>query len=240
MASAETRMAIRDRWDRVPVAGGIMDAYLADPGTAAPGVVMLQEIFGVNAAMQEKARRFAALGYAVLVPDLFWRLEPRVSLGYTEPDRAKGFELMGRFDFAAGLEDVAAAARWLEASDAVKGGIGVLGFCLGGRLAVAATAQYDFAAVASLYGVKLDADPQRLAAIESPLQVHVGDRDAHVPLESLERIRAALDGRPNASVFVYPGAQHGFFNPVRSEVHDPAAARLAEERVDAMFRASLQ
>ncbi|HVL34947.1 MAG TPA: dienelactone hydrolase family protein [Burkholderiales bacterium] len=221
-------------WIDVAVSGGTMAAYRV--GTGAAGLVMLQEIFGVNAAMQEKARRFAAHGYTVLVPDVFWRLEPRVALGYSGADREKAFAFFGRFDLAAGVQDIAAAARHLERSHPK---LGVIGFCLGGRLAVASTAAYPFRCVASLYGVKLEADPERLRAIDVPLQVHVGDRDSHVPQESIQAIRAALQGRANAEVFVYEGAQHGFFNAARPEVHAPQAARQAEERILALFRRAL-
>jgi len=224
----------RESWVEIRVPGGSMAAFLADGG--APALVMLQEIFGVNAAMQEKARRFARLGFTVLVPDLFWRLEPRVALGYGEAERKRGFDLFSRFDFKAGIGDIAAAARWLERE---HGGVAVIGFCLGGKLAVTATAAYPFKAVASLYGVKLEADKERLRAIDVPLQIHVGDQDAHIPVQAVEEIRATLKDRPNAEVFIYPGAQHGFFNAARPGVYAPDAAALAEQRVSAMFRRTL-
>jgi carboxymethylenebutenolidase len=213
-----------------------MAGFLARGGKQ--GLVMLQEIFGVNEAMQEKARRFAEDGFTVLVPDLFWRLKPRVSLGYGEEDRKAGFGYMQKFEFAAGVRDIAAAARWLEKD--VKGKVGVIGFCLGGKLAVAATAAYPFAAVASFYGVKLEADPERLAAVQVPLQVHVGDKDAHVPMPSIEAIKEIVKDKPNAEVFVYPGAQHGFFNAVRAEVYSPEAAKQGRRRAVAMFENALR
>lgn len=223
-----------ESWVEIPLKGGTMAAFQA--GTGKPGIVMLQEVFGVNPAMQDKARKFAALGYAVLVPDLFWRMEPRVSLGYAGKDREKAFELFGRFDFAAGIQDIAAAAKWFERSHP---GIGVMGFCLGGKLAVASTAAYPFRAVASVYGVKLEADPERLRAINVPLQIHVGDKDAHVPMEAVQQIREAVKGKPNVEVFVYPGAQHGFFNAARPEVYSPDAAKQAQARLVGMLEKAL-
>jgi carboxymethylenebutenolidase len=225
---------VTEKWVDLPVKGGTMAAFQAGSGSA--GIVMLQEVFGVNPAMQDKARKFAAHGYTVLVPDLFWRMEPRVSLGYAGKDREKAFDLFGRFDFATGIQDIAAAAKWLERSHPA---VAVMGFCLGGRLAVAATAAYPFKAVASLYGVKLEADPERLQAVQVPLQIHVGDNDAHVPMEAVGKIQALLKEKPGAEVFVYPGAQHGFFNAARQEVYSPDAARQAEARILAMFAKAL-
>lgn len=225
-------------WVDIAVEGGRMPGYLAKPKKKGPGLVMLQEIFGVNEAMQQKARTFAEDGFTVLVPDLFWRQKPRVSLGYTEEDRKSGFGYMQKFDFAAGVRDIAAAARWLEGETGGK--VGVIGFCLGGKLAVASTAAYPFAAVASFYGVKLEADPERLAAVQVPMQIHVGDQDAHVPMSAVETIRSIVDGKPNAEVFVYPGAQHGFFNAARAEVFSPAAAKQARGRAVSMFESALR
>lgn len=223
-----------EAWVDIPVKGGAMSAFQV--GSGKPGVVMLQEIFGVNVAMQEEARRFATLGYTMLVPDLFWRLQPRVLLGYGEEDRKAGFNFMQRFDFAAGIADIAAAAKWLERSHP---SLGVMGFCLGGKLAVASTVAYPFRAVASLYGVKLEGDPERLRAIGVPLQIHVGDKDAHVPMEAVQQIKEIVKGKPNAEVFVYPGTQHGFFNAARPEVYSPDAAKQAQARVVAMFSKAL-
>jgi carboxymethylenebutenolidase len=231
---------LAERWAAIPVEDGEMAAFhVAPEGRRVPGLVMLQEIFGVNPAMQEQARRFAALGYAVLVPDLFWRQQPRVSLGYGADDRKRGFELMQDFDPARGAADIAASARWLAAQPGRAGGLGVIGICLGGRLAVVAQAAHRFDAVVSLYGVRLDADPDALRGLDVPFQFHVGDRDAHVPAESVDAVRAALDGRSDAQVFVYPGAQHGFYNPLRAEVFAPEAATLAERRIAGLFSAAL-
>lgn len=231
---------LTERWAAIPVEGGEMSGFCVAPeGSAVPGLVLLQEIFGVNPAMQEKARRFASLGYAVLVPDLFWRQQPRVSLGYGADDRKRGFELMQGFDLARGTADIASSARWLAAQPGSSGRLGVIGFCLGGRLAVVAQQAHRFDAVVSLYGVRLDADPDVLRRLDVPFQFHVGDRDTHIAAESVDVVRRAIDGRPDGQVFVYPGAQHGFFNPLRTDVFAPEAATLAERRITELFSAAL-
>jgi carboxymethylenebutenolidase len=215
-----------------------MDGYLALPpgGKKGLGVVMLQEIFGVNAAMRAKAEDLASAGFVVLVPDLFWRAERRVDLAYTESDRQRGFDLMKRFDMQAGISDAVAAARWLTAHPACRGRVGFVGFCLGGKVAALAGARHpDTAAVVSFYGVKLDDNLAELTSLRAPFQFHVGDKDTHVPLSTVEKLRAALAGRREAEIHVYANAQHGFFNRLRADVYNPTAANLAKARMLALL-----
>lgn len=228
---------IRESWVSVPTDDGEMAAFLAEPTSPSRGgIVLLQEIFGVNEAMRDKARAFAAQGYSVLTPDLFWRLEPRVDLGYGEDDRKRGFGLMQKFDQASGARDVRTAATWLRTSLAGKP-VALVGFCLGGRMAALAAARNpDVAAVVSFYGVRLDLCPDELRAITAPFQFHVGDQDAHVPADHVAAVRETLAGKTNAEVFVYPGAQHGFYNRLRQDVFDAEAAEPARSRVIALLQ----
>ncbi len=214
-----------------------MAAFVAEPVGARRGsVVMLQEIFGVNEAMREKARDFASNGYKVVVPDLFWRIQPRVDLGYSEAERAEGFGLMQKFDQAAGAADVRDAIAWLRDDDPDHRKVALIGFCLGGRLAVlAGAANPDVAAIVSFYGVRLDLCGDQLRALSGPFQLHVGDRDAHVPDEHVAAVRAALGGTPGRNIFVYADAQHGFYNAVRGDVYCADAAALARARTLALL-----
>jgi dienelactone hydrolase len=128
-------------WIQIPLRGKSdkIDAFIAEPSEPPRGsLVMLQEIFGVNEAMREKARDFASAGFLVVVPDLFWRLQRRVDLGYSESERKQGFGLMQKFDQAAGAADVRDVISWLRKRSGHK--MGVVGFCLGGRIAVLASA----------------------------------------------------------------------------------------------------
>jgi carboxymethylenebutenolidase len=215
-----------------------MDAFLVQPEGARGAVVLLQEIFGVNAAMRAKARDLAAAGLTVLVPDLFWRLERRVDLGYGEADRQRGFALMQKYDQVRSVADVRAAVAWLR-QRAPESRPGLVGFCLGGRIAVlAGAANADVSAVISLYGVRLDLCADQLRAIACPFQLHVGDKDAHVPAEHVAAVSQIVAGRGDAEIFVYPAAQHGFFNRQRDDVYDAPAAALARTRIlDLLARA---
>lgn len=220
-------------WIKVDVDGGQMGAYLAQPDRkSAPGIVMLQEIFGVNAAMQAKADEFAAAGYNVLVPDIFWRMQERVDLGYTEDDRAQAFGFMQKLDFPKALDDIAAAFSALGAMEDVSGQPAFIGYCLGGKLAVLAGAKVGNAsAVISFYGVKLDENIAQIKGMSCPVSIHVGDDDAHIPMETVRLLQSELEGSKAAEVVVYPGAKHGFFNKLRSDVFDADAAQKAWDRV---------
>jgi carboxymethylenebutenolidase len=143
-------MTIETRWESVAGSTTSMDVFVASSATpTGSGIVMLQEIFGVNEAMRLKAIDFAEAGFTVVVPDLFWRQVPRVDLSYTEADRAAGFGLMQQFDFEAGVSDVLAAADWLRGQPSIAN-VAVVGFCLGGKLAVMAGASDAFDAVAQI------------------------------------------------------------------------------------------
>jgi carboxymethylenebutenolidase len=229
--------SVRDSWVSIPVAGGQMSGLLAEPSAPANGgIVLLQEIFGVNAAMRDAAHFFAGEGYSVLAPDLFWLLERRVDLGYSDADRQRGFGLMQAYDQTAGTSDIAAAIGWLRAHLSAKA-VALVGFCLGGRMAVLAGAgNPDVTAIVSFYGVRLDSCAEKLRALAVPFQLHVGDRDAHVPHEHIDAVRSAVAGKPGAEVFVYEGAQHGFCNRLRKEVFAEEAAALASSRALRLLR----
>lgn len=229
-------------WVRVPLtsSGGEMDAYLATTLHSRASVVLLQEIFGVNQAMREAAHSLADAGFGVLVPDLFWRSKPRVDLGYSDADRKEGFGLMQRFDQAAGVADIRDSILWLRSRKSHHGKVAVVGFCLGGRMAVLASASNpDVAAVMSFYGVRLDLCAEALRSLNMPFQLHVGDRDAHVPAEHVEIVKKVLSSMPRGEIFIYPGAQHGFFNHLRDDVFDGQAAAMARSRMLSMLERTL-
>lgn len=216
----------------IPVSGGQMSAYLALPESGhGPAIVLLQEIFGVNTAMREKANKLAERGYVVMVPDLFWRQTPDVQLGYDDAGRAEGFKLLQGFDFAKGMDDIKATFHALKSRRECRGAPAFVGFCIGGKLAVmAGAAEPSASAVVSFYGVALENNLDQLRALQMPAQLHFGDRDAHIPREKIETISSGVAGRNNIKVFVYKGGQHGFFNHRRAEVFDEDASTLALRR----------
>ena len=134
--------------------GGSFSAYLATPEQGSgPGIVLLQELFGINAYIRGVADYYAEEGYVVLAPDLFWRIAPGIELGFTGADREKAFELYGKFDVDRSVDDIAATVAALRALPECKGKVGALGFCLGGLLAYLAAARAGVDCAVSYYGV---------------------------------------------------------------------------------------
>ena len=191
---------------------GAFRGYLALPeaGTG-PGLVIAQEIFGINHTMREVADYYAEEGYVVLVPDLFWRQEPGVELGYSEADWQRAFALYGGFDEAKGMQDMQTAIDALRArAEVTEKKVGVLGFCLGGKLAYLSACRTDADAVVGYYGVGIDAALDEADKIQCPLTLHIAELDKFCPPEARDRILAALKGRPGVSLYVYPGMDHAF------------------------------
>src|SRR5260221_1822855 len=173
--------------------GGTVRAYLSLPkGGTGPGMVVLQEIFGISPSMQAVADLYAEEGYVTVVPDLFWRLEPGVSLGYDEAAFTKARDLNARFDAKASIADMAATVAMLRAHPAVNGKVGAIGFCLGGRLAVLAAAYAGVDCAIGYYGVGIEKEPEAMAQVKCPMVLHFAGKDAYTPPEVIEKITDAF------------------------------------------------
>ena len=223
--------------------GGSFKGYLAlPPSGSGPGLVILQEIFGVNEAIRATADYFAEEGYVVLAPDMFWRMDPMVELGYSQEDFGRAFEYFGKFDFAKAIEDMTATVDHLKGMDAVTGKHGkqvaALGYCLGGKLAYLAAAHSGVDAAIGYYGVRIDQDLDLKDKIKCPLLLHFGGADEHVPQEGVEKIQAAFADRDDVMVNVYEGAPHAFANRFR-ETYNKSAASMAHSRTIALLRGTM-
>jgi carboxymethylenebutenolidase len=202
-------------------------AYRADPpGKARGGLVVAQEIFGVNSHIQSVCDGFAKDGYAAIAPALFDRYRRGVDLGYTPDDIARGRELKGRTQIDAALLDVAAARNTLSAA----GNVGIVGYCWGGYVAWMAAARVPGFACAIPYygGGVLEAAGERP---QCPVMAHFGERDSMIPVDGVRKLAA---DHPEAQVFTY-AADHGFNCDQRGS-YDAAAAKTARERTLAFLR----
>jgi carboxymethylenebutenolidase len=208
--------------------GGEFDAYLALPASGyGPGIVVLQEIFGVNNYMRSVADWYAAHGFVALCPDLFWRMERGVELG--EEDRNKAFELYQKLDEAKAVEDSAAALAFLRKHSACSGRAGAVGFCLGGNLAYLLSVRFKPDCAVGYYGVSIEKSLDEAKNLSAPLLLHIAGRDQFCPPEAQAQIHSTLGANPLATIYDYPGAGHAFGRP-GGEHYDAAAAELANLR----------
>ena len=220
----------RRRWIDVPsFDGGTFAAWLALPPETparapAPAIVVLQEIWGVNAHIRSVAAQYASDGYVVLAPDLFWRLQRRVDLGYDEAATRQAFGFRKAIDLDLADRDIEATATLLRAMPEVAGGVGVVGYCMGGLLAYRAAATGAADCAVSYYGGGIAQQLDRAASIAVPMAMHFGERDPHITAEHVASIRAALAGRPEVRIDTYPAADHGFNCWARPSYHQPSAS----------------
>jgi carboxymethylenebutenolidase len=214
---------------------GDFEGYLA--GSGAAGIVVIQEIFGVNAGIRAMCDDWAGKGFMALAPDLFRRIEPRIDL----TDRSEGewkaaFGYMQKFNVDAGVRDVEAAIRALRARGCAK--VGVVGYCLGGKMAFLAATRTDADATVSYYGGGIDALLGEAHAIARPAMLHLAVEDEYIDRDAQAKIHAQLDGHPKVEIHDYPGVQHAFAR-VDGVHRDDAAADLADGRTLAFFKQHL-
>ena len=207
--------------------GCLANSYFAPASSGTgPGIILLQEIFGVNHSIRACADRFANAGYNVLAPDLFWRLKPGVQLSYNGQDLEEAFNYYHQFDVEQGLTDIGAAIGVLRNNPACQNKIIVLGFCLGGRLAYLAAAKYPIDACVAFYGGRIAENSEEAKNISCPVLMHFGEEDEMIPPDQIDRIKAAFNGRRDVQIEIYPHVEHGFFNQDRSN-YNVVAADLA-------------
>lgn len=233
----EGEACMAGQWVEVAAAdGGVFKGYLSVPAAGSgPGILLLHEIFGVNESMRRVADYYAEEGYVVLVPDLFWRLEQGVDLGYSDADFAKAMEYNQRFDAERSIADISRALATLRSRVECTGKVGALGFCLGGKLAFLMAARTDIDCAVSYYGVGIEEHLAEAPRINCPMVFHFAELDRYVPREAREQIGAAFAQRPDVDVYSYPDCDHAFSAPDRASFNKPASL-MAHSRSIALFR----
>lgn len=213
---------VRTQW--IDIADGF-GAFLAlPPAGSGPGLLLCQEIFGVNPHIRALARQYALDGFVVLAHDVFWRQTPRVELGYEGLDRQRGVELAGQLAPADVVADLQAAVGVLRARPEAAGRrIGAIGYCMGGRLAFNAAALAGVDAAVAYYGGGIHNQLDLVPRINCPVQFHYAGHDDHIPPAAVEKVREAMAGKAG-EVHLYPDAMHGFNCWARASYHAPSAA----------------
>jgi carboxymethylenebutenolidase len=219
---------------------GEFSAYVARPGRApAPAIVVIQEIFGVNAVMRATADAFAAEGYLAISPDLFWRIEPGVDItDKSETEWKKAFELFNAFDVDLGVKDIAATIGHVRHDAGCDGKVGAVGYCLGGLLAFLTATRTDVDASVGYYGVGIERHVAEADKLAAPLLLHIAGEDQFVPKEAQALIVASLKNHPQVEIYSYPGRDHAFAR-VAGDHYDAADAAKANARTLALFKKAL-
>ena len=228
--------------DRIEIEGrdGTFGAYIARPKTLpAPAVVVLHEVFGVNSDIRKHCDELAEQGFLAVGPDLFWRLEPGVDLSVnSQPDWDHGMRLYQAFDRDTGAGDAHDALDAVAKLSECNGKVALLGYCLGGLMTFLTAERYDVDAAVAFHGAETEKyldDAGRLAA---PLLMHLAEEDEFMPKSAQAEIKAALAGKPNVTIYSYPGQAHAFSRHNGAHYNAEAAA-LANRRTNEFLRQQL-
>jgi carboxymethylenebutenolidase len=219
---------------------GTFTAYVALPKTTpAPGVVVAQEIFGVNQVMRDTCDWLAGQGFVAACPDLFWRIEPGIDItDKTQAEWDRAFELFNLFDVDKGIEDMKAMLAAVRAQKGCTGKAGSVGYCLGGKLAFLMATRSDADANVGYYGVGLGDLLDEAKKISKPLMLHIAEKDRFSSPEEIAKVREGLKSKAQVTTHLYKDQDHAFARP-GGEHYDAAEAKRANERTINFFKEHL-
>ncbi|MAU61201.1 dienelactone hydrolase family protein [Parvibaculum sp.] len=217
---------------------GSFSGYLSKPksGTG-PGIVVIQEIFGVNKVMRDLTDWYASQGFVALCPDLFWRIEPGIDItDQTEEEWKQAFDLFGKFDVDKGIVDIGATIDTLRPM--TTGKVGAVGYCLGGQLAYLTACHTSSDASVGYYGVNIQNRLDDAKGIKKPLMLHIAGKDEFVPPEAQEQVVAGLRDNSHVTIHRYPDNDHAFARPGGAH-YDKKTADEANDRTVKFFQRHL-
>lgn len=214
-------------------------AYVARPASdPKAAIIVIQEIFGVNAGIRRKCDKLAEDGYLAVAPDLFWRLEPGLELDPDiEPEMERALDLFGKYNPDEGVKDIEATIHWVRREAGVPK-VGCVGYCLGGKLAYMTAARTDIDCSVGYYGVMIDQMLNEKHAIARPLLLHVPTDDHFVDKDAQKAMHEGLDDHPKVTLYDYDGLDHGFATE-HGERRDEEGAQLADKRTEEFFETHL-
>jgi carboxymethylenebutenolidase len=229
--------------DRITIEGrdGAFAAYIARPKVLpAPAIVVLQELFGVNADIRKTCDELAEQGFLAVAPDLFWRQEPGVDLSVTsEADWQHGLRLYQAYDRDAGVRDIKDTLDAVAKLPECTGKIGVQGYCLGALMTFLTAVRCHVDAAVAYHGGDTEKYLSEVNNLSAPLLMHLGEEDEFISKPAQAQIKKALANRPNATVYSYPGQRHAFAR--HNGTHfNAAAAALANGRTSEFLHRQLR
>jgi len=219
--------------DSITIEGrdGVFRAYIARlKALPAPAVVVLHEVFGMNADIRKTCTELAEQGFIAVAPDLFWRQEPGVDLSVTsEADWQHGLRLYQAFDRDAGAKDVKDTANVVAKLPECTGKVAVLGYCLGGLMTFLTAVRYGADAAVVYHGGDTEKYLGEVDGFDTPLLMHLGDEDEFISKAAQAEIKTAFANKPNVTIYSYPGQYHAFARHNGAH-YNAAAAALANGR----------
>lgn len=200
------------RWIDIDTSqGNNYKGYLSLPPTGSgPGLLLIQEIWGVNEHIRAVADAYAQDGYVVLAPDVFWRIKPGVDLGYDEAGRNQAFGYMNQLDFPKAVQDLKQAVQLLRGMKETRGGVASLGYCMGGLLSYMCAAHAGVDGAVCYYGGGIQNNLDLADRITCPILFHFADKDSYIPPQAVAAIKDAFQGKKNAVIETYADSDHGF------------------------------
>ncbi len=186
-------------------------AYLALPeGGRGPGMVVIQEIFGVNSHVRSVVDLYAQLGFVAMAPDVFFRIKPGLDIGYSDAELQEGFSYYQKLDFDQAVEDLASAVESMKAMPEVVAKVGSVGYCMGGQLSCRLAVKNACDAGVVYYGGGIEPFIDQASNLTTPLLMHFAEKDDYIPISTVDKIKEALAEKRDTSVYLYPGVDHGF------------------------------
>jgi carboxymethylenebutenolidase len=227
MASENIKLASVD--------GGSFDAYIAHaPHGPAPGIVVFPSAYGANDGLLATVDSFAARGFVVIAPDVFWRTIPG-GLPHEPASREKVMQRFKEFDVARGIDDIGTAMAYLKSLPECNGKVAVLGFCMGGRYAFLSLTRLGADAAAAFHGNDIEKHLDEASKLRDPkMSFHFGEEDPQIPMDTVKLVKGGLEGFPGVMIYTYPGCKHGFAQS-NAPAYDAAAAELAYRRAFEML-----
>ena len=218
---------------------GSFQAYFASADGKAPGLVLIQEIFGVNKVMRDLADWYSSFGYHVLCPDIFWRIETGVDItDQTKEEWKKAFDLFGKFNVDQGINDLITSLNYLRNLDNCNGKVGTVGYCLGGKLSYLLSCRSNADCNVSYYGVGLEDLLNESENIKTPYLSHIAEKDRFVPKAAQQKILSNLSTNNFCDLYIYPNQEHAFAR-AGGEHYNQDAAHLANGRTKTFFEKNL-
>jgi len=228
------------QWIDIPAQNGnTFGGYLAlPPAGHGPGILLIQEIFGVNEHIRSVADQYAGDGYVVLAPDLFWRSEPGVQLSYDSDGWERAVALMKELDFDLAIDDLQRTADLLRGRDDCNGRVASVGYCMGGVLSYLLAARSGVDAAVCYYPGSIEKRLDQAERIECPTLFHFAEEDDHIDSDAVAAVQEKMAQVAGAQIETYPGVDHGFNCWARPMYNQPAAA-LAHGRTLVFLASSL-